>query len=139
MNTLSWLLYAANLAHNLFGVLTFLAIALGGIGVIAVIAAAINNSEMNDDMKIYHRTDRQKRDYWKTGRGWLFACIFFSLVAAAMPSERTVYLIIASQMGETVVTSPDMQEIFQAMKKKVLDYLKETEPKSEPEKNATPT
>jgi ABC-type methionine transport system permease subunit len=119
MNTLSCLLYAADVIPNvgtafvMFAIATFFAIGGG------VLAGGL--------MRDYKSHDSEE---WKTGVAlqkkslkfiWVIpVCI---LIAVVIPGKSTIYMIAASEMGETVVTNPEVKEIFDAMKAKVKEYL----------------
>lgn len=123
MNNLSWLLYLADVIPSIgltIHVCTMTAIvALAVYGMAGLIWASTIWSY--DD----RRTVEMKEEFYDQ-RKWLpskqmFALIFgILIIVAIIPSKQTIYLIAASEAGQTVVTSPqankmltDIQEIIQ--------------------------
>ena len=46
-------------------------------------------------------------------------------LSTLVPSERTMYMIAASEIGETIVTSPEAEEVFGELKDTILFKLNE--------------
>jgi MFS family permease len=111
MNSLSWMIYLAEVAGNLRSMAAlglFIGAPLAGFG-LAVWAIE-----------------------GKIGPAWracLSIYIFFVagllVTAAFMPSSRTIYMIAASEAGETVVTSPEAKEILNDLRELIRRKLKD--------------
>lgn len=109
MNSLSWLLYAADISGRMsmtFGlVATFSAIGCAVAGVGYVIT------------KIVHETDNDEvpavvvRMVGRAGAVLALVFVISCAVAVLAPSRNTIMLIAASEVGETVLASPQAQAI----------------------------
>ena len=102
MNSLSWLLYLADVIGNLSGVFILLAFIFGGCTIFwgfAKACAIVDNDEGAGDFA---------RAFAFTP--WLF--VLFLFLSAVTPSKDTIYLIAGSEAGEAVVTSEAGQEIL---------------------------
>lgn len=119
MNTLSWLLYVAEVIPNVgvaFGLMAFF-VGLS-IAIACVVGAYKRDVAFND------------KDEWQSGYDlqrkalrYVWAVPVLVLLSVLTPSKTTIYMIAASEMGETVVTNPEANEIFDAMKARVKEYL----------------
>lgn len=107
MNALSWLIYLAGVAGNIQGLL----IAIGLISGVAVILFTIFTAVENDDP-------------WPALK-WAWIPICAGILAAALPSTSTIYMIAASEAGEQIATSPDAIEMMGDLKAIIKKRLKE--------------
>lgn len=128
MNSLSWLIYLSQVVPSA-GVLFTLA----GIGSACAVGALVLFGAINRD--VY--ADSQQYEWGKqsydkgvaahrTALRLLPLPIVVGFLAIATPSKETILLIAASEMGETVVKTPEAQEIFSDLKtilKKQLEGL----------------
>ena len=136
MNTLSWMLYAASVLGGvgvLFGVLAAFSVAFIGAAWLsrAMASDLVYASDMPSENRPIGSGDYQK---WMTTvrlttSKWLYVIpVAFAIIAAIIPSQKTIYMIMASEMGETVITSPEAREIFDdlraVIKKKLADEVK---------------
>lgn len=114
MNSLSWLVYAADVAGNV-GVVLVLGSLLGILGMFIA------------SMVAGHQTDfgRGEPGDWKRPWRHVWIVAVALLVASAIPSKTTIYMIAASEIGETVVTSPDAVEMMNDLRTIVRGKLKE--------------
>ena len=120
MNTLSWLIYAAEMTEKLS------TIAGAGLTITAMMTAlAVIMSPPLSDF-----------DKEKMGEIVMRALVIGGAVSAAFgtgyiaaPSSRTIYMIAASEAGEQIVTSPDaiemMGDLKAIIKKRLKDELAE--------------
>lgn len=129
MNSLSWLIYIASIVEKItsfIGGISFVLFFALGTGVL--ISLLVRVCEENE-------RDRQAAaKVFKTSLIWLCLPFFLSIVFVLIPSQNTVYMIAASEMGETVITNPQSQEIFNDLKDIInlqLDSLKSDLTKSE--------
>ena len=111
MNSLSWMIYLANIAGNLSIVLAALGIALIIGGVFCVMKVDLDN------------IGAEKKLSWPR---WPFiVAVPLFVISALLPSERAVYLIGASQMGEKVIEDPATAEMMRDVREIISSKLKE--------------
>lgn len=109
MNNLSWLLLLADLTQNIsitIGIVAGLLL-VGGAG------AAFGHFLVDED------TERAG-PIIKT---FLWITIPLFIVNAFIPSKTTIYMIAASEMGETVINSPETKKMFDLLKTKIEEQL----------------
>jgi hypothetical protein len=122
MNKLSWLIYIAAMLPNL-SIMLFLC------GTLVGLAAALfpinkldaDGRRIPDWEVTAHKGNRVMKALVVTGLCWV--------LSALLPSERTVLMIAASEMGEKVAETPEAQEIFNDMRtilKQQLEGLKKS-------------
>lgn len=112
MNSLSLFIYFASVVSNIGPLLILF-------GFLMLMAICIVNA-----LRCHHN------DYCRSGDEvklvnfkWLILAPILWMMAAFIPNERTMYMIAASEMGEVVVTNPEMQMIFNSLKTKIMDEL----------------
>jgi len=126
MNTLSWLIYAGEVAGNMQGFIGF-----GGS--LAVAAGAVMTLAGNIPWQHYSWDSQEKWTQKEAFRGklarngprFLVAGALCILVAALTPASRTIYMIAASEIGEQIVTSPDAIEMMGDLKAIIKKRLKD--------------
>jgi hypothetical protein len=104
MNSLSWLLYGADASAKL-------GVALGTgtiVGALLVPGSFIAMAWVHDFVTDDEATLRGIRDKWKVGATLAIVC---AVLWAVVPSRNTIMLIAASEVGETVLASPQAQTI----------------------------
>lgn len=84
MNSLSWLIYFADIVSNLQGVLAAVSVVL----VVAMLPATEGFSKTFKGLKLY-----------------VTIAILLGAIATILPSKNTVYAIAASELGEQVLVS----------------------------------
>lgn len=103
MNGLSWLLYFAEVSENISGTLGALsiisAIIFAGFSLLHIVIPVDEQSKNFNEMA---------PKYTKTAA----AVFILSLAGLLFPSQNTVYLIIASESAEMVVTSESGQKML---------------------------
>lgn len=130
MNTLSWLLYLAEVSERISTMGMFLTVS--GAIVFAVFGffhMLIPSSEMSDSFRVQAPKARN-----------VGAAVFFlSLIGLLFPSQDTIYLIIASEAAEVVATNDttqallgDVQKIVQLKLEQIADDML---PAPEPRRN----
>ena len=114
MNSLSWMIYLADLTGNIAGLLGLLSF-LTGTG--AVIATVMHLVWAGDTPNIYSYEDADRRamkvaahdrkaaSAGKWGPRLFITCGVFALLCAVLPSKATMYAIAASETGEDVLNS----------------------------------
>ena len=119
MNSLSWMIYAAETVEKLGNVSTVIAImaAIGYPTTVFLTAMAVDMHDMTAD----------------AAAKWRRLPIIFGLAALPFavltPSSNTVYLIAASEAGETIVKSREAKDVFDDLKTIIKSKLKEQLPK----------
>ena len=122
MNWVSTLIYwsgvVESVGHFFYFILTAMAISVVGLTIAGIAWAASENPGERDyaaSLKSY---------------GWartIFVFFFLlGIITNLIPSQNTVLMIAASEMGETVVTSPANVELFNTTRDLLLQKLKET-------------
>lgn len=118
MNNLSWFIYLAQIITNLqpiFG--------MGGVIVIIYyVVRALSVNHYND----YHRDQKKYPNFFLYGA---LATVLF-IICALFPTKETVYMIAASEAGETVVNSQEGKEILKDLREVLdaqLENLKKTD------------
>lgn len=115
MNNLSWLIYAADVSEKVssaFGLIATFVGVMGGIGIIVLWAAVILEKEPKSPA-IYATAI------------WFFIMVVSLPLSLLTPSSKTIYMIAASEAGETIVTSPEAREIFDDLKEVIKLKLKQ--------------
>lgn len=106
MNSLSWLLYGADVSEGLRWVTMFLMVICG----LVIAGSIVAFMAVMDDLQ-----GEQQESFMKwMGKVWgMFTPIFFvSMLAFIMvPQRQTLMLIAASEVGETVLASEQAQAI----------------------------
>ena len=115
MNNLSWMIYLAGVADQASGVFEALSVFFGIFGLIGLcFFAAFISIEF--------------QRFWTAAVIVSFALILegvFVTGSILIPSSSTIYMIAASEAGETVVTSPDGKEMLGDLKEIIRRKLKE--------------
>ena len=105
MNQLSWLLYLSEVSESARG----MAGVVGGIGLLGGIVAAAFSVPVG---LVLSDMDIDLRPFLKKAIGPVAtACVVAGLVWVFVPSKGTLMLIAASEVGETVLASKDVQDI----------------------------
>jgi hypothetical protein len=131
MNSLSWMIYAANLVDNM-NTLAAIALFVGGVGGgFAYCVGTFPWHEWSwDTAKAKADRDAARGSFRKWGRRGVMAALITLPIATLIPSDRTMYMIAASEAGETIVTSPEAREVFNDLKTIIKSKLKEQLPKT---------
>lgn len=124
MNTLSWLLYGADVLNNLG---TFFTV-IGIVSLIIAIPTTLCGYIIVWDIK----KDRSSNEIWFEPRKYvrivailaLVVGIALNLISIIIPSKQTMYMIAASEMGEVVIKSDEGAEIYNELKAIVMNNLK---------------
>lgn len=112
MNSVSWFIYIAGVVENVG--ITF--VIAGFCGIIATAICWFGFAIADDDNTAAMLKSAGVRiPTWSIG---------LLLVCSFIPSKTTMYAIAASQIGETVVTSPEAREMIDDTKTILRDYLK---------------
>jgi hypothetical protein len=102
MNDLSWLIYLADIAGSVGGLLIFLTVIAGTAAVVSLIVAFA--AAVDDYLEIAAAARRIFRQA-------LPACIACGLIAGFIPDRQTVMMIAASEIGQRAVNSPNVAAV----------------------------
>lgn len=118
MNSLSILLYIADVLYTLTGVLTGILIFGWIIYAVGMLAYKMwsNDTWSSDEpeTKIAKKKARERNILPKQKWFWLSGLVILFLTL--VPSKDTFYMIVASEAGETVVNTPEAKEIMSDVK-----------------------
>lgn len=114
MNTLSWFLYLADALHNVKVVLILAIVAYVflTIGIIIIKSMGIDFTYDSTEKKMKIDSLKEFINSY-VGIKQSIAIIFVALMAASIPSQRTIYLIAASEFGQNVVESKVGEDLYQ--------------------------
>jgi len=120
MNTLSWFLYLAGIAPALCRVLIVLFLLLLVVSVIVncVRAAMIETSNLEGfklnekHNELFNGSEVFIKEKFKIDFSLVKYMVFATLLFCIIPTEKTIYMIAASEAGEHVVTSEEGKEIL---------------------------
>lgn len=119
MNSLSWMIYAA----EIFGRASALGVAASIVSAICfgVSVIATGLAVMDGTMTL------------ETAAKWRRLPVIVMAIAIPLavlsPSSTTVYMMAASEAGETIIKSPESKEVFDDLKSIIKSKLKEQLPK----------
>lgn len=122
MNSLSLLIYLASVVNGLSVVFALIAVAIS-----LLTFARLLYWSTECDVKPWHSEEEAeyKRNFKVIPSSWYVALpIVLIILAALIPDKESLYLIAASEAGETVVTSKEGQEILTELTKTIKDQLK---------------
>jgi putative Ca2+/H+ antiporter (TMEM165/GDT1 family) len=118
MNSLSWMLYFAGVCGNIQGVLIGAAIVAGLAAIFSTLAFCLTTEDYNETE---HTLFGKAMKY-----AWP-ACAASALLASIIPSERTFYLIAASEMGDRALQTQTGKKAIAAVNR-YLDTIGEAVP-----------
>ncbi|HWU19361.1 MAG TPA: hypothetical protein VN155_16895 [Devosia sp.] len=106
MNSVSWLLYAANVSSGLQGAAVGFAFLTGAAAASCALFSAVVVSAYPDE-------NDKKNSAWllRKVRPLALTCIALTALAVLVPSRSTIMLIAASEVGEAVITSTEVQQL----------------------------
>lgn len=114
MNSLSWMIYLAEVSGSVGSTLGAIAVFCMIGGIVATIATAIKTDLDN----IERRSGEGQScigNGWSAGKKFFFAAGVAMLAAVPIPSKDTIYAIAASEVGEEVVKSNIGQKTAKAI------------------------
>jgi len=119
MNNLSWMIYAAEICGRIndsFGFMAFMSL------VFSVVLIPATYFMVGDEVMSLTVAEKIRKI-------WILPAIL-GPIAILTPSSNMIYMIAASEAGETIVTSPEAREVFNDLKTIIKNKLKEQLPKS---------
>jgi hypothetical protein len=114
MNSLSWFLYIADVIGNIGVIVWLVGGACAAFCVICVIAQAASEGQMSKDCP----------SVWKYWWRCATAAVVFFILAGLFPSQKTIYAIAASQFGERIAASEQVQGIASDATKALQAWIK---------------
>lgn len=126
MNNLSWLIYAADVVGKAGPFSLFAGLGLMASGVIMALVGRNSwnyYSSMSESQ--IAESEQFRKSLSRLGPRCVIAAIVFLFIATAIPSRGTIYMIAASEIGETVVTSPDAVGMMGDLRTIIKSKLKE--------------
>lgn len=102
MNSLSWMVYLAQVSGSVGNMFVAFAVITGLFGVGMIIARSVEESEKENRFII-------RMCHWFIP----LAFVFFAVCGNLTPTKETMYAIAASQVAETAYQSPAGQELSQ--------------------------
>jgi len=114
VNSLSWMIYLAEVSGNVASASMFFGVALGVALTFYVIASGINES-----------IDNTNHGRWKKALRWYWLVGGMVLVAGIIPSRQTVYMIAASEAAGYVVATPQAKEMLGDLQRIIKSELEE--------------
>lgn len=108
MNGISWLIYLSDIAGNIQAVTGIAGLVLFMILVIMTFVT----SAIQDAVSFPPHAGR-----------WTLVASLFVCVSVFMPSQRTVTLIAASELGERLSKNPDVAQLYDSIRAKILESL----------------
>ena len=106
MNDLSWLLYFADIADNLSGILRPISFVLITVSILMGLFLFPVNCEADKEFKLFYTT---------LFKNVLIATAIVSIVSSVIPSKETLYAIAVSEVGEEVVKSETANKAVKAL------------------------
>ena len=122
MNSLSWMIYAADVTQSASAVS---GLACAGLTISCAIYAAAR--AISDDTNAMFGRKDEVKPILPVVRPWLIAALGLAAFSAFLPSRTTIYMIAASEIGERVVTSDGVKSIVdpatELLRKKITTEL----------------
>lgn len=115
MNSLSWMIYAAEALGNAKALFIVSAIISGIAVAFAVLFTGIGSMDGDDGFKAGFAASLRK----------LWIPFVLAATAVFLPSTSTIYMIAASEAGEAVVSTPEAKEMLGDLKEIIRRKLKE--------------
>lgn len=115
MNELSIILYFADIAMNvmytIFGFGLFFIFGFLVFNIFKAITIANHNHD-----NCYSMGDDRYRKYGIVRMSWLVVGLIMIVISNFIPSKQTMYMIAASEIGESVILSPEMNDTMGKVK-----------------------
>lgn len=118
MNNISWFLYVVDVLGSLSKILSVLTIGLFTVYIIGwFLYALIGDLEFNEG----------QGSRWKSNLKTVLVVLMIAVpLSIITPNQKTLYLILGSEVGEQVAMSETGKRVQDAINKKLDEYLGET-------------
>lgn len=134
MNSLSWLIYAAEVLGRVSTSFFFIAFGATFATGVLIFAGMMSRADAQDDAsgrygESYKAAALERVAFWDKFLGkWpkraAAVAVVFGAVAIVAPSNSTIYMIAASEMGEKVVTTPEAKEMLGDLREVIAKQIK---------------
>jgi hypothetical protein len=115
MNDLTFWIYISDIVSNISAFFVICTLISTGIyGVVCIITLIDNDS--------YHAPEYHKP---YPSKWWIVLLITLGLIASIIPSQKTILMMVGSELSEEVITTDVGQEILNELKKTVMYQLQE--------------
>lgn len=125
MNSISLMIYIADTVGRISG--SFITAGVAAVIIAAILLIVGNVAWLDQYEKPEVREANRERQ--RAARKWGFRLAVFGpaiiFLASFLPSSTAIYMIAASEAGETVVTSPEAKEMLGDLKEIIRRKLKE--------------
>lgn len=110
MNSLTLLLYGINVLQNIS---VFINVGIVITGITLALLASINHIMIGSNNEYTRKENKTSHTVaFKVYRPYLILFVALGIVNTFVPSERTIYLMAASEVGQRVVQSEKVSGIF---------------------------
>lgn len=116
MNSLSWLLYAADVSGQL-DLFLFCGACLFALTSVFTLIGSVGGWDCE--------SDEAKSAMWKHAKIFLPCFCLFFIISGVVPSKETMYLIAASELGEAVLETPELDKVRQIINGKLDSFMEE--------------
>lgn len=152
MNSLSWLIYGADIVHGFTVVFIIFGTMVAIVALVLWIDGACKRDSVPEDYTYNDRAKAEKKEnlamhpMYKLGHRQQY--IAYSLVpviavcwllAVAIPSSKAVYMIAASEMGESAYTQFANSDLYKSLKKILENELGALIPQEKPKTTPSPS
>lgn len=134
MNSLSWLIYAAEVLGRVSVSFSIIASFATLATVVLVFVGMMSRSDAQGDAsgrygETYKAVGIVRVAFWDKFLGaWpkrtAAVAVIFGAVSIVAPSQSTIYMIAASEMGEKVVTTPEAREMLGDLRDVIAKQIK---------------
>tara|TARA_Y100000780_G_C13669839_1_gene411956 strand:- start:1038 stop:1394 length:357 start_codon:yes stop_codon:yes gene_type:complete len=114
MNSLSWVLYLADIIGSFANTIGFFSF----FGIVFIFGLTLFFGFQCD-------TGDREAGTWTKPLGYLWIPILCFILISFVPSKQTIYMIAASEVGETVVNNPQTQSMVNDLSSLIQKKLKE--------------
>lgn len=120
MNMLSWTFLLTDIINDLQTFAIFITITSIFITTIILFKWTMDETDRKSN-------DEKRKTFKKLLKKSVMTAIVSMMIIIAIPSKQTIYMVTASQLGETVITNPETQELFEDLKSIIRSYAEETQ------------
>jgi hypothetical protein len=115
MNNLSWFLYLANVLPSIGGVFIFFGCVALCFALVWFLVRLADLSDNGRDIATTPPLDTRL----------VFVGLLILILGVAVPSEKTIYLIAGSEVGEMAIQSEEAKEIYGDIRRVIQSYSAE--------------
>ena len=125
MNNISWFLYAVDVIDSLGDMISFIAGMTLILFLVTALVAGIAKIVILNYSSLENAGEKSIVLFFSNllNKKTLFFFIFIFALEGLIPTQKTMYLIMGSEVGEEVVNSETGQRVQDAINKKLDEYL----------------